>query len=930
MKRLLFYLQYAARNLWRSRRWSTFAVFSVAAGVATVVALRSLGLAVGDSLTSNLRATNHGDITITIGSQGFFSFEDPSDEDVFSSNQVQRVEAWTQERGGRTAAYTSSGNIQISALDFTASGRPQFISSIFIDPATYPPTQDILALDPAGVPLGQLFQGGNELVVSENLATSQGIEVGDLVRVSGTETEYIVRGIVPTTAEAGLRNIFAAFFGFAYFDHSQTALLPVAQDPNAISVTLPDGASNEAIEQAEQELRNLLSSRGNRGFFRVTTVPELLVQNQRIADILGSFIVIMGLGALLIGGVGIMNTMLVLVRRRTEEIAALKTFGLKGRQVAMMFIAEALLLGVVGSLIGGGVGVLLSGLANAYGSTLIQQPLVWRFYPEAVAFGFVLGVIVTVVFGVLPVLTAVKVRPGIILRPNEMHIPRVGVLNSLFALLLVVLSVGLIAGQIIEPSFTAVAGGTSRVAERVASSAPNPFVAGIIGVAVTLLIIGILIGLLWVVVWLVGKIPVFGWVDMRLVLRNLATRRLRTATTLLALSAGMFALSSIAFVGAGVREILQTTLTDTLGGNVMIIPVLPASVAQFFIDNKLTQLGDKVEYRTQIQMESGTIYAVDGVRLEDIPDLSRSEIQRQINAAVAAEDFDKVNELYSLMNTQRVGIMIRDSDNPKLTSGDLLAGRDLTQADRNQPVAVVKLTPLLATIGVQVGSTITIDMGGRDETYDLQVVGLRPDSEIQSLQDGLNSQDLIVPAGVFTASGFGFTLNVIQVAPELLNEVLIDLSSLPLIYSLDVTFIDGLLSRLLDQMSAIPILVGLLSLAAAAVIMANTVALATLERRRQIGILKAVGLKGRRVMRIMLLENTLVSLLGGLLGIGLSAIGVVIMTSLGVEIAIFVPADAMPVAIALVLTAVFIGWLATVLSARVAVNERVMNVLRYE
>ena len=55
-----------------------------------------------------------------------------------------------------------------------------------------------------------------------------------------------------------------------------------------------------------------------------TTVPDLRQQNQTIADYTGQFIVVMGLGAMLIGGVGIVNTMLVMVRRRTEEIAALK------------------------------------------------------------------------------------------------------------------------------------------------------------------------------------------------------------------------------------------------------------------------------------------------------------------------------------------------------------------------------------------------------------------------------------------------------------------------------------------------------------------------------------------------------------------------------------------------------------------------------
>ncbi|MCS7070569.1 MAG: ABC transporter permease, partial [Anaerolinea sp.] len=123
---------------------------------------------------------------------------------------------------------------------------------------------------------------------------------------------------------------------------------------------------------------------------------------------------------------------------------------------------------------------------------------------------------------------------------------------------------------------------------------------------------------------------------------------------------------------------------------------------------------------------------------------------------------------------------------------------------------------------------------------------------------------------------------------------------------------------------------GLLSLLAAAVTMANTVSLATLERRRQIGILKAVGLKSRRVLSVMLIENTLIGLLGGLLGIGLSALGVAIMTALGQGDAIPVPRDSVPVAVALVIASVVIAWVATLLSARPVVRESVINVLRYE
>jgi ABC-type antimicrobial peptide transport system permease subunit len=80
----------------------------------------------------------------------------------------------------------------------------------------------------------------------------------------------------------------------------------------------------------------------------------------------------------------------------------------------------------------------------------------------------------------------------------------------------------------------------------------------------------------------------------------------------------------------------------------------------------------------------------------------------------------------------------------------------------------------------------------------------------------------------------------------------------------------------------------------------------------------------------MLLENLLISLLGGLLGVGLSALGVFLMTKFSTQVAILVPTDATPVAIALVIAAIAIGAAATFLSAQVAIKERALNVLRYE
>lgn len=900
MNQINFYLQYAFRNLWRSRRWSTFALFSVAAGVATVVALRSLGLAIGDSLTSNVRSSIHGDIAMEIGGGGGFNFN-ATDETGFSAEDVAKVESWAKEHNATVSASTQAGNLQVTALSFESVGRPQFITTYFINPQTYPPTADIRAIDPPGAALGDLFSGGNEIVISDNMATNQNIKLGDTVRVSGTEEEFVVRGIVPASAEAGLRNIFAAFFGFVYFDQTLKEQMPVQKDVTTIAIALSN-PSPETIEQAQIELDKLVTTTR---YYQTRTVTEEIKNNQQIADVLGSFIVVLGLGALLIGGVGIMNTMLVLMRRRTDEIAALKTFGLKGRQIAAMFMAEAVLLGIAGSLLGGFFGVLLSGLANAYGQALIQQPLTWRIYPQAIGFGTIVGMLITVVFGIIPVLIAVKVRPAVILRPNENSVPRLGCLQSLGMIILVVLALGLIAGQMLQPAFNVANG-----------RAPSPFITGIISVAVTLLVLGILIGLLWIVVWILGKLPSFGSIDLRLALRNLTTHRTRTATTLLALGAGMFALSSIAFFGAGIRQLIQFTLSEQLGGNVLVFPVLPAAIGNPLIDNVLSNQ-EGVVSRTRYQSAFGNIKTVNGEAV-----VAPESVQVPTRPNRNNQEVVTFGE-YSL----RIGA--RDTTDSTVSTGTILAGRALTPADQGQHVAVLENLTRLQALNIQVGTKLGIEINGR--VTEFEIVGItQPTTENSFSLGGVTGGEMQIPSGVVGSGTSSIPFTVVQVKPESLNKVLLALNSIPLVYSIDITFIDNVISRFINQLSAIPILVGLLSLGAAAVIMANTVALATLERRRQIGILKAVGLKGRRVLVVMLIENTLVSLLGSLLGIGLSALGIGILTLLGSSITQIIPPDATPVAIALLIAAILIGWLATILSARTAVGERVTNVLRYE
>ena len=900
IQRLTFYIMYALRNIRRGGRWTALAVLCITAGVATVVALRSLGLGIGDTLTENVRIETKGDILVF--NDRILSGFGGGELHTFSPRELERLQEWADEKGATTSAFMNGDNIQITKTDAGLFGRPSFVGSYFIDPQTYPPTHTVRTIDPPNIPISELFTGGNDVIISDNLASQNDIQIGDEVRVSGTEEIYIVRGIVSSTEETSIFNFLNGFFGFAYFD-LENAKATINQEfaPNRMGILFPNPVSEEDVRGYLREIDR---------FTRVRSLVtyDLLDRYEIISQYLGDFIVVMGLGALLIGGVGIMNTMLVLVRRRTNEIAAVKTFGVKARQVASLFLTEALLLGFIGSVLGIIVGIGLSGIVNQYGSVALQQPIVWRIYPEALFFGFTLGMVVTGIFGVAPILTAVQVRPSIILRPNENQMPALGILQSLVLLLFVTVSLGLIVGHIVRPSFEITnerLSGSRSIEERAISRVvddsdqevelPSPYLAGVLGVAGTFVVFGILIVIIWLIVYLIGKFPTFGSVTARLALRNLSTNRLRTAITLLALSAGMLALSSITFVGEGTRELLNIQLSRSFGGNVLVFPFpgIPEGIVDFALDNALRDVD--VQYRTSIGNYEARLLSFDDQSLSD---------------------------------DNRIDFTVWDSDKPDIYSGQasIVSGRMLTPDDRGKPVMVMPEETALE-YGIVVGSRVTISVNRSSDAIELDVMGITGSS------DGMPSimgSSIMIPPDVLPAEvSPRFELFTFQVPEASLNQALAELSVVIVAFSLDVSFVDSLVGRLIDQFAAIPTIVGLLSLLAAAVIMANTVALSTLERRRQIGVLKAIGLKSGRVLRVMLIESSIVGLLSAVIGIGTTVIIMSLITAAG-GFLIPVPANARLTAVALVFASVLIGWVATFLSARVAINERVMNVLRYE
>ena len=109
--------------------------------------------------------------------------------------------------------------------------------------------------------------------------------------------------------------------------------------------------------------------------------------------------------SLLVGGIGIMNIMLVSVVERTREIGIRKAIGAKRRDIMLQFLIEALFISCLGGLLGVGIGALVSLILPKF----ISNPMVMSPSVMLLAFGFSAGV--GIIFGIYPAAKASKLRP---------------------------------------------------------------------------------------------------------------------------------------------------------------------------------------------------------------------------------------------------------------------------------------------------------------------------------------------------------------------------------------------------------------------------------------------------------------------------------------------------------------------------------------
>jgi putative ABC transport system permease protein len=217
--------------------------------------------------------------------------------------------------------------------------------------------------------------------------------------------EYTVVGVF-AKAKGG-------FFGENGMDNQVMIPLRTAQarypqvDSYMIVVHAHAGMRQQAYEETEAILRRIRRTpAGAANDFSLSTADQIIQQFDRITGLIGLVaIAISGLG-LLVGGIGVMNIMLVSVTERTREIGVRKAIGARRGDIVGQFLAEAMTLTGFGGLLGVVIAIGVTMLVGALVPSLPSKVPGW-----AVITGFTVSVAVGLFFGVWPAVKASRLDP---------------------------------------------------------------------------------------------------------------------------------------------------------------------------------------------------------------------------------------------------------------------------------------------------------------------------------------------------------------------------------------------------------------------------------------------------------------------------------------------------------------------------------------
>ncbi|MER7708304.1 FtsX-like permease family protein [Kitasatospora sp. NPDC097605] len=660
--------------------------------------------------------------------------------------------------------------------------------------------------NPVEITSGHSPQGADQVVLDADTAKKAKLGLGGKLRViTGDKQDFTIVGI----ATFKTTNPGAAL---AFLDTATAQNVLLRQSAFTSVEVFGDGSRTD-----EQLKSDALAGLG--AGFQAKTAAEQKADGQKSVGSSLDFMKYAMLGfagvSLLVGGFLIINTFSMLVAQRTREIGLLRAVGGSRSQVNRSVLVEALLLGAVGSTLGIGAGLGLAvgliQLMNAVGMHLDAGDL--AIGADVFIAGYAVGVVITVLAAWIPARRAGKITPISALRDHGT--PAEARSNTVRAVIGLVLTAG--------------GGGLLVLAGKAEKAATG---GQYIGLGVLLTLVGfVVLGplLATTVVRVLGALlPALFGPSGKLAQRNAMRNPRRTGATAAALMIGLALVIGASVFTSSVIKSTNDQIDRSVGAD-YIVTAGPNGVSAEMVDAVRKTSG--VDHVTEQKFLPAHFTASDG---------KTSEKGVSAVSTRFTEDF-------------RLPVKAGSADS--LKQGSLAVGEDYAEEH-----------------GLKIGDSVKIDYGqGRVQSLPVGVIMTKGNSffdgntfaSLEAVTEAVPAADQPVADVAFgTASAGADVARTLTALEDALKEY-------PQVSVRDQAGYKDLVQEQVNTL--LYMIYGLLGLAIVVAVLGvvNTLALSVVERTREIGLLRAIGLSRRQLRRMIRLESMVIALFGAVLGTAL-------------------------------------------------------------
>jgi putative ABC transport system permease protein len=588
---------------------------------------------------------------------------------------------------------------------------------------------------------------------------------------------------------------------------------------------------------------------------------------------LGSFLGIVGMVALLLGGIGVASGVHAFVMRKIDTVAVLRCLGATSGQVLVIYVLQAAAMGLIGALAGAALGVGIQFALPQVLKEFLPVDVSVRVTPEAIGLGLGIGVWVALIFALRPLLSLRGISPlQTLRRESDADVMRRARRDS----------AGAVVGFAIIGSVLAITLARAGNVERALSYA------GAIGAAIVALW-----STAWLLAWAARRLTRPSWAFVvRQGVANLYRPGNQTRAVILALGFGVFLMSTLYQVQKNLLRQLDVRL-DQARANIVFFDV--QGDQEPTVDSIIRASGHPIVEKTPIVPMR--VAAINGKTVSQILAEADSLVRDARRRRAAGEQVPPVRTRATWGLRREFRSTYRSAPTK---SEKVIRGHWFTTNATNE-ISVER--EMFEDMRLELGDTITWN-----------VQGVRVNSVVTSVREvtwaRFEPNFFVVfspPALEGAPKQFAILANVPPgtAVATLQRDVV---RRYPNVSSLDLTLIQETVANVLGKVTSAIRFMAIVCLAFGIPVLFSAVAATRRERLREGVLLKTLGATRRQVGRIMLIEYALLGALGSLAGVVLSVGGAWLLMKFVFEVT-FVPAIApvLVVAAAMTLLAIVIG-----------------------